>query len=111
MTRRIYFDGLNLALEQGTGITTYTRLLAGLVRELGYETGVVYSTPSRPPKNPSLREITFFDAREAKEISAFRRTSSAILDQISYPFGVQPRPLNLSGAVVTDQFRTRMPVQ
>jgi len=36
-SRRIYFDGLNLSLERGTGIATYTRLLANLVRELGYE--------------------------------------------------------------------------
>ena len=27
MSRRIYFDGLNLSLERGTGIATYTRML------------------------------------------------------------------------------------
>jgi len=59
MSRRIYFDGLNLSLERGTGIATYTRLLAGLVRQLGYDVGVVYSSPHRPAKNPVLREIAF----------------------------------------------------
>ena len=39
MSRRIYFDGLNLSLERGTGIATYTRLLAGLARGLGYDVG------------------------------------------------------------------------
>ena len=28
MSRRIFYDGLNLSLEHGTGIATYTRMLA-----------------------------------------------------------------------------------
>ena len=44
MSQRIYFDGLNLSLERGTGIATYTRMLAGVARDLGYEIGVVYSS-------------------------------------------------------------------
>ena len=65
MSRRIFYDGLNLSLEHGTGIATYTRMLARIARELGYEVGAVYSSPHRPAKNPLLREIGFFDAREA----------------------------------------------
>ena len=65
MGRRIFYDGLNLSLEHGTGIATYTRMLARIARELGYEVGAVYSSPHRPAKNPLLREIGFFDAREA----------------------------------------------
>ena len=68
MSRRIFFDGLNLSLEHGTGIATYTRMLAQVARELGYEVGVVYSSPHRPAKNPLLREIGFFDSREAAPV-------------------------------------------
>ena len=68
MGRRIFYDGLNLSLEHGTGIATYTRMLARIARELGYEVGAVYSSPQRPAKNPLLREIGFFDAREAARV-------------------------------------------
>ena len=61
MTQRVLFDGLNLALDKGTGVATYTRVLAHLVRELGFETGVIYNLKAKPPKNALRREIFFFD--------------------------------------------------
>jgi glycosyltransferase involved in cell wall biosynthesis len=33
------------------------------------------------------------------------------MDQIWYPFGVRPAPLTLSGAVIADNFRSRLPIQ
>ncbi|TMJ58041.1 MAG: glycosyltransferase family 4 protein [Alphaproteobacteria bacterium] len=109
MSRRIYFDGLNLSLERGTGIATYTRLLAEMVRELGYEIGVVYSSRNRPSKNPVLREISFFDYRDDSRRPKAGDVWNALVDQFHHPFGIKPGALNLSGLVVTDQFRTRMP--
>jgi glycosyltransferase involved in cell wall biosynthesis len=109
MSRRIYFDGLNLALPRGTGIATYTRLLAQIVSGLGYEVGVVYSSPNRPPKNPLLREISFFDYRDDRKVPIVREVRDAIVDQLHYPFGVKPSALNLSGVVVTDQYQARLP--
>ncbi|MBV9330424.1 MAG: glycosyltransferase, partial [Alphaproteobacteria bacterium] len=108
MSRRAYFDGLNLALPRGTGIATYTRLLANIVRDLGYETGIVYSSPNRPPKNPLMREISFFDYRDNK-IPHLREMRDAIIDQFRHPFGIKPSALQLSGMVVTDQFQSRLP--
>jgi glycosyltransferase involved in cell wall biosynthesis len=111
MSRRIYFDGLNLSLERGTGIATYTRLLANLVRDLGYEVGVVYSTPQRPSKNSLLREISLFDAREAIRVSAPRQVYNDVSDIVFYPLGLKPSPVSLSGAVIADNFRGRLPAQ
>ena len=111
MTRRIYFDGLNLSLARGTGIATYTRLLAGIVQELGYEVGVVYSSRNRPPKNPLLREISFFDYRDDDKIPVSRQVWDAVVDQVHYPLGVKPSSLDLSGLVVTDQFASRLPTR
>ncbi|MBV8493078.1 MAG: glycosyltransferase family 4 protein [Alphaproteobacteria bacterium] len=108
MSRRTYFDGLNLALPRGTGIATYTRLLASIVHDLGYETGVVYSSPGRPPKNPLLREISFFDYRGDKKVPILREIWDGLTDQVRSPFGIKPSPLNLSGVVVTDQFEARL---
>jgi len=109
MARRIYFDGLNLSLEHGTGIATYTRVLADVVRDLGYEPGVVYSSPQRPAKNPILREISFFDAREAAKVPMAREVWNTLSDQLHYPLGVQPSAVDLTGRVITDQFRSRLP--
>jgi glycosyltransferase involved in cell wall biosynthesis len=109
MSRRIYFDGLNLSLERGTGIATYTRLLAGIARDLGHEIGVVYSSRNRPSKNPLLREIAFFDYRDDNRRPGARDVWDAVVDQCHYPFGIKPGALNLSGLVVTDQFKGRMP--
>jgi glycosyltransferase involved in cell wall biosynthesis len=111
MSRRIYFDGLNLSLERGTGIATYTRLLAGLVGQLGYDVGVVYSSPHRPAKNPLLREISFFDPNSGPPVPRHRRAYNWVVDQLSHIRGVKPEPVNLSGTVVTDHFQSRLPLR
>jgi glycosyltransferase involved in cell wall biosynthesis len=109
MSRRIYFDGLNLSLEHGTGIATYTRMLAQIVRDLGYEVGVVYGSPQRPAKNLLLREIAFFETRDAR-VALTKEVWDAFVDQLHCPFGVQPSALNLTGTVITDQFQDRLPL-
>ena len=57
----IIFDGFNLALEEGTGVATYARMLIRVARELGHKVGVIYGSPEAPSRNPVLREIGFFD--------------------------------------------------
>jgi glycosyltransferase involved in cell wall biosynthesis len=109
MSRRIFYDGLNLSLEHGTGIATYTRMLARIARDLGYEVGAVYSSPHRPAKNPLLREIGFFDAREAAKVSFPKEVWNVLSDQWRLPLGVEPSAVNLTGAVITDHFRSRLP--
>jgi glycosyltransferase involved in cell wall biosynthesis len=110
MSRRIYFDGLNLSLEHGTGIATYTRVLAQMVRDLDYEVGVVYSSPQRPAKSPLLREIGFFDSREAAPVPYPKEIWNGISDQFRVPLGVEPSAVNLTGTVITDQFHGRLPL-
>ena len=56
MPSRIFYDGLNLGLTQGTGIATYTRLLTRIARERGDAVGVVYSTRYTPAADPRLRD-------------------------------------------------------
>ncbi len=110
MGRRVYFDGLNLSLERGTGIATYARLLARIVRDLGHETGLVYGAPARPAKNPLLREIAFFDSREAAPVAFPKEVWDAVCDLLRTPLGVQPSAVTLTGTVITDQFKGRLPV-
>ena len=109
MSRRIYFDGLNLSLEFGTGIATYTRMLARVMRELGNEIGVVYSSPHEPAKDPLLREITFFDPNNAAQISR-RRGNYELAGGISSDiFAVSGRPCWPSVTVLSEQFGNRIP--
>src|ERR1051325_9940712 len=110
MSRRIYFDGLNLSLERGTGIATYTRALAHVVRDLGHEIGVVYSSPTRPSKNPLLREIAFFDSREGPPPAALKEVWDAVCDLARAPLGVEPSGINLTGTVITEHFNGRLPL-
>jgi glycosyltransferase involved in cell wall biosynthesis len=110
MSRRIYFDGLNLSLERGTGIATYTRILAQVARDLGHEIGVVYSSPTRPAKNPLMREIAFFDSRDAAPVAYPKEVWDAVCDLLRAPLGVQPSAVNLTGTVITDQFQGRLPL-
>lgn len=110
MSRRIYFDGLNLSLEHGTGIATYTRMLANIVRDLGHRIGVVYSSPQRPSKNPLMREISFFDSRDAAPVPPSKQVLQAISDLVRLPFGVEPSAVNLTGTVITEQFAGRLPL-
>src|SRR5215469_586777 len=107
--RRIIYDGLNLSLAEGTGVATYTRMLAQIVRELGHEVGVVYGSPQVPPRDSLLREVTFFDEKRAIKRSAMRELLGYITDQLRYRLPVKPMPVDLSGAVVTRQFASTLP--
>src|SRR5215831_11626843 len=109
MPRRIIFDGLNLSLAEGTGVATYTRMLAQIARGLGHEIGVVYGSPQTPPKDSLLREVAFFDEKRAVKKSAITETLNYVIDQIRYQRPVRPTPVELSGAVVTRQFASTLP--
>src|SRR5438128_5639780 len=106
--RRIVFDGLNLSLKRGTGIATYTRVLTRVARDIGYEVGIIYSTPFTPAADPLLREIAFFDEKRAPDQLGTKQTPrrifNSLIDQIRYHFPVSPTPLKFSGAVVADHF-------
>jgi len=110
MSRRVYFDGLNLSLERGTGIATYTRMLTRIARDLGHEVGVVYSLPHHAPKNALLREVSFFDPKQAAGAAKWREAYHAIIDQFRTPFGIEPSPVELNGVVINDHFKARLPL-
>ncbi len=109
MSRRIYFDGLNLSLERGTGIATYTRKLAQIVRDLGFEVGVVYSSPRRPARNPRRREISFLNTRGAAPVAYPKKVWDTICDQVRCPFGVAPSAVDLTGTIITGELQERLP--
>jgi glycosyltransferase involved in cell wall biosynthesis len=106
---RVYYDGLNLALAQGTGVATYTRTLTGVVRELGYDIGIVYTSLQTPPKDRVLREVAFFDEKQAIKTSFAQQTLDWITDPIRGLAAIRPRPVAFDGVVVSRQFETTWP--
>jgi len=109
MSQRIIFDGLNLALEEGTGVATYARMLTRVARDLGHQVGVVYGSPQAPSRNPLLREIAFFDEKRAIKRSRSAEVLDYIFDCIRYHLPVRPTPVEVSGVVVTRQFDETLP--
>lgn len=107
MPHLVAFDGLNLSLSRGTGIATYTRSLARAAGDLGYDTGVLFSTLRDPPKDPLLSEVSFFDDRN--EISALEWLSRArsLIDLAGDARGVRAHELALTGAVLTRPLASR----
>ena len=84
---RIYIDGYNLSLEQGTGVATYARNLSFALRDLGAAVGVLYgTTTSTISFQPLIREIAFFDPRVGTPSLPMRWVTAA-MRTMSLPFG------------------------
>ena len=109
MTRtRMFLDGYNLALDQGTGVATYARNLSFAMGRLGYETGVVYGTRAAPSINPLIREIAFFDERVGDPptwLLLLRRLRGLF----RAPFGETARQVPITGTVISTTFNDRLP--
>jgi glycosyltransferase involved in cell wall biosynthesis len=60
---KICFDGLNLALPQGSGIATYGRNIIKSANALGHETQVLYGPPSQWVRDNIRNEIAIVDQR------------------------------------------------
>jgi glycosyltransferase involved in cell wall biosynthesis len=112
-TRRVVYDGLNLALGQGTGIAMYTRVLIHIARSLGYDIGVVYGVPLPATDDPLLQEVLFFDQMRAPNRRAAaslpRVLYSRVVDYLRYFSAIHPSPLRLGNAVIAEQFKDLVP--
>ncbi len=106
---RIYIDGFNLSLQQGTGVATYARNLSFSLRDLGAEVGVLYGTQSSTISlHPLIREIAFFDpmvGRPPKILEMLRWLRRAA----ATPFGEIATQVPITGNVVRETFRSRLP--
>jgi len=106
---RIFIDGFNLSLQQGTGVATYARNLSFSLRDLGAEVGVLYGTPTSTISfHPLIREIAFFDPLVGRpprifEMLRWLRRAAAT------PFGEIATEVPITGKVVRETFRSRLP--
>jgi glycosyltransferase involved in cell wall biosynthesis len=105
---RLFLDGYNLALGQGTGVATYARNLSLAMGALGAEVGVLYGTRAAPSLDPLIREIAFFDERVGDPpqwLVALRRAKR----MLRAPVGELAVPVPITGQVIATTFRDRLP--
>jgi glycosyltransferase involved in cell wall biosynthesis len=105
---KIAIDGFNLALEKGTGVATYGRNVSYCLGKLGHEVHVLYGRPSAPGKTGLMQEIAFFDENAGPSDGTFSRIRRGIGGSLN-PRTRLGRKITLSGAVIYDQFRSRLP--
>ncbi|MFM7421997.1 MAG: glycosyltransferase family 1 protein, partial [Alphaproteobacteria bacterium] len=106
---RVYIDGYNLSLQQGTGVTTYARNLSVALRELGAEVGVLYGGQSRTvSRNPLLREVAFFDAPLERR-PRLKDMPRNILRTLALPFGEIATRVPVTGSVIREPLQNRLP--
>ncbi|MCZ8279155.1 MAG: glycosyltransferase family 4 protein [Acetobacteraceae bacterium] len=106
---RIYIDGFNLSLEQGTGVATYSRNLSFALRDLGAEVGVLYGTTTSTISMYSLiREIAFFDLRVGKPSWLLERLVN-LWRAARLPFGEIATQVPMTGRVIRDTYQSRLP--
>jgi glycosyltransferase involved in cell wall biosynthesis len=105
---RIFIDGHNLALEQGTGVATYARNLSFALHDIGAEVGVLYGTRAAPSRNLLIREIAFFDERVGTP-PAWLVLLRRVIRLLNTPFGETAAAVPVTGRVIARTFRDRLP--
>ncbi len=105
---KIMIDGYNLDLEKGTGIATYARNLSYCLHSLGHEVAVLYGGRASPEISDLMREIIFFD-NNAGDIPRWLRQLRAIHEIIYAPFGYESAQIPITGTVISDTFKSRLP--
>ena len=111
---RIGVDGYNLALEQGTGIATYSRNLTFALKQAGAHVDVLYGR-NIPPRGwgggrradaDLLHEIGFFDPAPPLEIRNVWSGGYWAAQTLRRP---RPIEVPIRGEVVAHDFRDRLP--
>jgi glycosyltransferase involved in cell wall biosynthesis len=108
MKKTIMIDGRNLSLEKGTGVATYARNLSYCLRDLGHEVAVLYGNRSAPGQNDLMKEIAFFDSN-AGDIPWWLRALRFTKEAIRSPLGYEATSVPITGTVVRDTFKSRLP--
>lgn len=108
MAKRIMIDGRNLSLEKGTGVATYARNLSYCLHDLGYQVDVLYGSRAAPGLTDLMKEIAFFDTN-AGDIPGWLRALRSTKEAFLAPLGYEATKVLITGAVIADQFRSRLP--
>jgi glycosyltransferase involved in cell wall biosynthesis len=108
MNKRIMIDGRNLELEKGTGVATYARNLSYTLHALDYSVEILYGSRSSPGNSDLMREIAFFDSN-AGDVPRWLEFLRAFKDSLLSPLGYTASKVPITGLVVADTFKSRLP--
>lgn len=103
-------DGYSLSLSQGTGIATYARGLAHALKSMDHRVGVLYGRPIARSAPSLLKEVGLYDEVDDDQPVTWAKQARLTLAPVTSPtltFDADPIPL--TGAVLTEQARTRVP--
>ncbi|KWC77574.1 glycosyltransferase family 4 protein [Burkholderia cepacia] len=111
VSRIIALDGHNLALPKGTGVATYAKSLAEVIRGMGWNAWTLYGAPIPASQNAMMREIAFFDfLGGAKKKQGFLgKIGKELGELLGSPFGYTATEIEQSGVVETRRFDARLP--
>ncbi len=101
-------DGRNLDLEKGTGVATYARNLSYCIHELNYKVEVLYGNRASPGQTELMKEIAFFDSN-AGDIPNWLQIIRSIKENLLAPFGHEATKIPITGTVIADTFKSRLP--
>lgn len=102
-------DGYSMSLSQGTGIATYARNLVHALQTNGEKVGILYGRPVAN-KAPSLvKEVTLYDHVDDRPNSLLRETSLNLARLTAPTLTYTASPIPLTGAVIDEQMRNRVP--
>lgn len=103
--KKILIDTRNLSLLDGTGIATYARNLAYIIKDLNYEVGLLLDRKKNFQKNEKLNEINFYDDKSYNTYYKYFKNLKSFLPY----FNSKYFNLNKDKVINTDYFRNFYP--
>lgn len=109
-SHRVLLDAHNRDLEQGTGISTYSRLLGEALTALGHEPSWLFARAAPRNADDLTREVAFFDLRDPPvgRIGAVVRAVGQMAGGL-LPGAVEARYMPASSTVIRDPLRPYEP--
>lgn len=104
---RVAIDGFNLSLERGTGVATYGRNLARMLKDAGAEVDILYGQPIKAKFDDLLKEVMFFDMRPPSIHKIIRTLKT--FRAIGFRNRHTAFRIPVSGAVLTQGVASRLP--
>src|SRR5580692_1961431 len=87
MTLSIGVDAFNISMPKGSGVATYGFNLNHSLRELGFETHLLYGPEQGPGKNALVNEMGLFDAPTPPSPSRYLTSLVRSLKSLTSPLG------------------------
>jgi glycosyltransferase involved in cell wall biosynthesis len=103
--KKILIDTRNLSLLDGTGIATYARNLAYIIKDLNYEVGLLLDRKKNFQKNEKLNEINFYDDKSYDTFFKYFKNLKSFLPYFNNKYF----NLNKDKVINTDYFRNFYP--